>query len=580
MPSWRQDPLPHTTVAAGAHHWLVLTDEVGVAEAIATALRADGERVTVAPLGSEEEHIGGPDAPDQIVHCGGVTATPAGDRAHELGFASLLHLGGMLSRVGDGRPRTLWVLTTGLHDVTGEEALEPLKATVLGPCRVLPREVAGLRCRNIDIECRSAPTTEQLALLLVELRTPVAASDAELVAHRGRHRWTRHYVAQQLAPADGTVHVIESGAPYLVTGGLGGLGLALAEHLTLRGARVVLTARRPLSAAPAEVRSRVDVLRAAGADLLVLIADVSDEKAMTEVVAKSNAEWGPLRGAFHLAGVAGGGIVQLKDLATAEEVLRPKVTGTLVLERCLDGQPLDFLVLFGSNGANVGSLGQVDYCAANCFLDAFARDRGRRRRVLTIDWGAWSEVGMSVSTALPAGFAEMRRQATVRGGMSTDEGLRALDTALARITEPQVIITPMQLEDVFAAARSTEWTAGAPVDEPTEPPDSGDAVSTVDTIVAVWREQLGVEHVGVDESFFDLGGNSLVGIQVVDALNRRLTTRVAVADLYEQQTVANLAALVEGSAPVVAEGAAAGAAARRQRLQQRRAQQRRRAQGR
>ncbi|WP_369174941.1 ketoreductase domain-containing protein [Streptomyces sp. R28] len=108
----------------------------------------------------------------------------------------------------------------------------------------------------------------------------------------------------------------------------------------------------------------------------VLQADVSDPDAMRAAVDSTVRRWGAVHGVFHAAGVAGGGLIQLKDMSDASEVMRPKVHGTLVLEEALSGQELDFFVLFGSNGANIGSAGQVDYCAANCFLDAFAQDRG------------------------------------------------------------------------------------------------------------------------------------------------------------------------------------------------------------
>jgi acyl carrier protein len=279
-----------------------------------------------------------------------------------------------------------------------------------------------------------------------------------------------------------------------------------------------------------------------------------------------------VHGAFHVAGVAGGGVVQLKDLDEAAAVLRPKVAGTLVLEQVLAGQNLDFLMLFGSNGANIGSAGQADYCAANCFLDAFARDRGRHRRVLTVDWGAWKGVGMAVTTAI----GTVRRREVEEHGMSVAEGLRALDTVLTRATEPQVIVSPVAVEDLLAAAtpvavnRPRSETAG-PAAGPGAPADQAERV-----VREVWQDLLGVDEVGAHDNFFDLGGNSLVAIQLVGEVNGRLGSRVTLADLYEGATAAHLARVAAPAEPGAGPDAPAEDADRREALRKRRAHQQRR----
>ena len=176
---------------------------------------------------------------------------------------------------------------------------------------------------------------------------------------------------------------------YLITGGLGGVGLVLAEYLAREfKARLVLTGRRGLppraqwadhvaarGSAGRHVSGRiraVEALEAAGAEVLVGAADVSTKSAMRAVVDEACARFGRIDGVIHAAGVAGGGMIQLKTPEIADAVLAPKVTGTQVLERVLAGRQLDFLMLCSSLTGVLGGVGQVDYCGANAYLDAFA----------------------------------------------------------------------------------------------------------------------------------------------------------------------------------------------------------------
>jgi NAD(P)-dependent dehydrogenase (short-subunit alcohol dehydrogenase family) len=138
--------------------------------------------------------------------------------------------------------------------------------------------------------------------------------------------------------------------------------------------------------------------------------------------------FGPIHGLIHAAGVAGGGILQLKERDAAARVMAPKVEGTLVLESVLRDEPLDFVLLCSSVASLVGGFGQVDYCAANAFLDAYALRAASSKGLLTlsVNWDAWREVGMAVNTAVPARSRPRELSLKVgiaprkRGGVLTD----------------------------------------------------------------------------------------------------------------------------------------------------------------
>src|SRR5436853_6402804 len=183
---------------------------------------------------------------------------------------------------------------------------------------------------------------------------------------------------------------------------------------------------------------RLLALEAAGAEVMVANARIDDAEQMQAVIARATERFGMIHGVLHTAEINGGGLVQLKTPEMAEPVLAPKVQGTLVIDQALDKTPLDFFALFSSTLAISGVFGQVDYCAANAFLDMFARARRARGGPLTVainwntpQWEDWQEAAMS---AVPQ-LQEQLRQTREMYGISYADGFEALRRILAR-SEP------------------------------------------------------------------------------------------------------------------------------------------------
>jgi NAD(P)-dependent dehydrogenase (short-subunit alcohol dehydrogenase family)/acyl carrier protein len=353
-------------------------------------------------------------------------------------------------------PPRLDVLVAGTQDVRGDDLDRPEQATTAGITRVLPLEVRGLTARRIDLDPAGTPVGQLLAELAAE-------PAAETVALRGGRRWVREFTDITLPAASESgepgepgqpVHpgepILREGGRYLITGGLGGVGLTLAADLARRFlARIVLLSRTglPPKEEPqtqetqpdqhAAARAAISDLEQAGAQVQVIAADVSDPGAMARVRDQVTASLGGLDGIVHAAGVAGGGLAELKDEAVARAVLEPKLAGTLVLLATLGPITADFIALCSSVTAVTGGVGQVDYCAANAFLDAVARSaHGQRCRVISLNWGGWSEVGM-LAKAMDAEDPRPRRPLAVdhpllRTAARTADQVRADGTISAR----------------------------------------------------------------------------------------------------------------------------------------------------
>lgn len=365
--------------------------------------------------------------------------------AHKLqqdGFYSLLALLQAIAEADTGAPTRIAILSDGMQRVADESWLSPAKATVLGACRVAAHELPDLDLRSIDFAAGGADLTAETVL------AEAAGAGAAAVSYRAGERWVQAF---EHAPRPETPpHQLRSNGVYLVTGGLGGIGLALARHLAAScNARIALVSRTPMPPRSAwevllasgsfddPVCDRIRTIRGLetlGATVLTLAADIADPRAVLAAVKRTRAAFGRIDGVFHAAGVIDDDLIQLKTPAAAHAVLAPKLIGTLALEQALHGAPPDFMVLFSSISAFAGMVGQVDYAAANAFLDAYAQARlgSSAARVMSIGWSRWQDVGMAATDRPPPAGGAASRIASdhpflhqVDKGGSTDLNVRS-----------------------------------------------------------------------------------------------------------------------------------------------------------
>ena len=219
-------------------------------------------------------------------------------------------------------------------------------------------------------------------------------------------------------------------ATYLVTGGLGGLGLAMAEWLAAHGARQLMLVGRS-EASPAALE-RVEALKLAGASVVVARCDVTNEVALSALIDDLRRSLPPLRGIVHAAGTFDDRLLREHDWERFEPVLAPKVQGGWNLHRLTRDLPLDFFVLFSSTASLLGPPGQGNYAAANAFLDALAHYRhGLGLPALSINWSAWSEVGAAAGREVGEQVAHWGAER-----IQPHQGLTVLEQLLGRTDIP------------------------------------------------------------------------------------------------------------------------------------------------
>jgi acyl transferase domain-containing protein/acyl carrier protein len=594
VPDWKRLPVPAMSLrkVKPGSRWLVFLDSMGIGQRLVRKLEAEGAEVTsvamgggfsrrgarsfeLAPgqqahyrrLGEELKREGG--LPERVLHLWGVSPEPAGEvnattvrDQQERGFYSVLFLTQALAEHLGEQELQLDVVAQGTQDVTGEESLSPGKAMVLGLCKVLPQEHPKMRCRSIDVELPEAGGEERLsAQLLEELRAEVSE---RVVAYRGRRRWVEFFEPVRLGePGEGHGLLRERGI-YLLTGGLGRIGLVLAEYLAATvKARLVLVGR---SAFPERAEwdawlatqgeeeetsrkiRRLLALEKQGAEVLVVRADISQPAQVEAVLARVQERFGGLHGVVHGAATTGPDVflpIREANLEACENQFKSKLHGMMVLRDALRGKALDFVLLQSSLASILGGLGFSAYSAANRFLDVLAalEDRTASTRWLSVNWDGWDFEGAGQSagqSVLPMnaseGVAAFRR--ILSGGEASNWAVSAesLEARLAVWVQQEAPAAPVKEAPVEAVSShqrpdlSTEYVA---------PRDEVEAA-----LAGIWSELLGVQQVGIHDSFFQLGGHSLLGMQLLSRIREQLQVDLPLRNLFESPTIAGLALLI------------------------------------
>jgi acyl transferase domain-containing protein/acyl carrier protein len=611
---WEQDTRPVPAAGDGplesptSQQWLLFQDECGLGTPIGHLLEQQGHSVVNVKAGAgfsqpgKREFTINPDrtedylrlfaaliqlekVPTRILHSWSVTGTIPGSapRKESLedslnrGFYSLLNI---VRAAGDqslNHEMQIHVLTNHMANVMGDEQLSPEKAIILGAVKTIPLEYPNIACRCIDVVLTGLTGEGNLPgqfldSLMEELYSP-AATPISIQALRGNHFWSQTYQPVKLEE-QGPPHLLKEKGVYLITGGLGGIGFALAQYLASNfQASLILIGRSPFPAQdkwdqwltlheqdhPTSCKIReLRQMEKSGTRLMILCADVADFRQMKKVIHEAEENLGPINGVFHTAGVPdNAGVIHKRSKQDTEAVLNPKVKGTLVIEEVFKDKPLDLMVLFSSLGSIAPLFGQVGYTAANCFLDTYAWSksaqtlRGRGRLTISINWDAWQEVGMGVKAVKAAGHDPGE---AIPFGILPHEGTAVckriigyrLPQVLVATRELDLILKPVQqLKEEIEKDSQQVHPSGMNKRPALITPYTVPATDTEQVLARIWEDFFGIEKIGARDDFFELGGDSLKAINVITRIQRQLHVQIPLPEFFKISNIAALASYIE-----------------------------------
>ncbi|MBW4483044.1 MAG: acyltransferase domain-containing protein [Tildeniella torsiva UHER 1998/13D] len=590
LPTWIRSHLPYVPTSDSSRRtWLLFVDERGICEQLARRLMATDHAVIVVRAGAqfqqqENDYRLNPDQPEDyralvrsllqagqfpnaIVHGWSLSlTTPAFnlnqfdadqfEAAQDLGFYSVLYLTQALQQAELTKPLALWLLTNQVHAVTGIELLRPEQATVVGTHAVIAQDCPTICCRSVDVAVPDLLTSDLLgrivACLWAELLHPTGD---RIIAYRSQHRWTQTFEPLPIPAPEPLPKPLRAQGVYLITGGLAGIGNALAGNLaqTVQARLAFLEpeplpprsdwphwlAEQPNSDPVCRKIHHLQRLESLGAEVLVCTAEVSHLAQVQAAIAQIEAHWEALHGVMHTAEITAEASfrpIQQTGRQDSEWQFVPKVKGLQVLAEALAPKCLDFCLVQSSIASQLG--GFIAHAAANWFMDALvpALNQSQPTPWISVNWEGW-RFWDEANTAT----SEVAATAT----LSREEGIETFKRILTLRNIPQVVISttdliPRMQQQLHRLERSPVSTVAPDVPRSDRPRNAIEQ-----TVAGIWQDLLGIDEIGIHATFFDLGGHSLLAVQVMSRIRAAFQVELPLRILLiEQPTIAGLAAAI------------------------------------
>ena len=460
------------------------------------------------------------------------------------------------------------VISNGLFSVLGNEVLYPEKSTILAPIMVIPQEFGVFQAKCIDVVLKdngqiSDSDFDRIANIINN--TPQNG----LIALRGNHSWQPEYKQLPYINYDKQSLPLKEKGNYLITGGLGRIGMAIANHLARTvEARLILLSRTKFPEIEDwnswlesheednQISKKIIKLKeilALGSEVCIVSADVSDLDGMTEAISITENKLGKVNGIIHSATVPDGSLIIKREKHLVEDVFKAKLYGTLVLDEVFSDHTLDFVIYFSSLSSVLGGIGQVGYCASNVFLDAFAHYKNEKKNVptISISWDRWKNIEEN----------NIIYNDTV-DGLTMEQGLDCFDRIIKQDGLSHTLVSIKNLEQLVSDYVTngknlieliTDEGKGI-VSHKTNPKiisqlqlneDITLQTSTGAILSSMWKELLGHEKINPKDDFMQLGGDSLKAIKLFNEIEVTFGVTIDINDFFLNPTIEELALLID-----------------------------------
>ena len=349
-------------------------------------------------------------------------------QSQESGVLALFRLVKTLIKMGyDHREIELKVVTNNVHHLHNEDNVIPYSGNIFGFVKSLAKEYPSwkISCMDISLTSIKKNSNKEIKEQLVELiANELADQDGNEILIRNGIRYIQKIYPLELEEINHEQFKHEG--VYLLIGGAGGIGLELSKYLIEKvQAKIIWVGRSKQSI---EIDQKIKQLSINGAHVIYLEADICDYKQMKSVISIVKETYGTINGIFHMAIVLKDKLIANMDEETLKSVMAPKVKGTVVLDKVLEGEKIDFVIFFSSAQSFAGNIGQSNYASACTFKDAYSKYMSRKASydVKTINWGYWGRIGIVATD-------EYRKKLADQGifSIEAEEGMNTLEYLLS-----------------------------------------------------------------------------------------------------------------------------------------------------
>uniref|UniRef100_A0A486XPY1 Malonyl CoA-acyl carrier protein transacylase n=1 Tax=Rheinheimera sp. BAL341 TaxID=1708203 RepID=A0A486XPY1_9GAMM len=598
--SW--EPAESTTISLQADKHrvttvLVFNDELGVGQKLSEQIKQEVDKVLFVSAGntfqelSDHHFIINPSQPahykklfevlkhrnsmpSNILHLWGlsksVNAFSLDSADMYLGFYSQLFLCQTLSQLGSQSSFTIKVCGNNTVDATPQDRLHPEKAVFQAPTRSVNYEQPNLYLQFIDIDIDEVIAAEQNTQFVRTLLLP--DTQERMVAFRRDLPWKQKFSTVSVPQVRDYPLTVKSNGVYLITGGLGQLGLNIAKSLSRKAPKILLIGRskfihrdewdswlrnNPADNSVSQKIQAIKKMESNGAVVDVVSVDITNLEQLQKFADSTVSTLGPINGIIHAAGIISEKQVDQLDEVELQTVTAPKIIGTRNLYHVFDNTALEFFVSFSSLSAVTGGTGQLAYSVGNSFQDAFARKYARESDSthLSINWPTWkTDEHAALSEHLPQHLKEAYT-AFLNNMITMDEGLDIFQRLLNYSLAPQILVSPIEITEYMEVMRDvTAGKSGKSVVSSVSHNASdskSQVISSIEEmkvhIIQTWKAILGLDDLESDTNFFELGGDSLLAISIINKLNEVLPFKLPVNKFLEYPTVAELTDYIENN---------------------------------
>lgn len=455
--------------------------------------------------------------------------------------------------------------------ITGKEKeINPFGASLFTLGRTMSRENNKIACKCIDID--EFTSTECIVEDLI------SDNYSCVIAFRNGERYEDELEILDIDSIDEENIEIKEDGVYVITGGTGGLGLEIAKYLASNNkVKIALIGR---SEAPqrslwekmlrdgsnqkwSKAISIITEIESMGSRVEYFTGDISKEQSVNDILNKVRGIFGKINGIIHSAGIAGNSFIKVESEETFKAVISPKILGTYLLDMHSKKDELDFFVMFSSVAGIIGIPGQGDYSCANAFMDSYAYKRSRPGKTISINWPAWKEVGMAVE--------HKANVDTIFKSISTYEALDAFNKLINRrisnivigewnyssyelIEQLSLSLSP-SIKNRIKDEKERALRRNSIIESDRNNYDylqvqlkgkkNGDYTPTEIKVATIWANTLGYDEINIFDNFYDLGGDSILAVKLLNQINKSLETNISISEVFNYLTVSEFASLID-----------------------------------
>ncbi|MGG1149686.1 SDR family NAD(P)-dependent oxidoreductase [Bacillus wiedmannii] len=485
--------------------------------------------------------------------------------SQNLGLFSLFYITKALIQNNWNQDLKILLVSSNIDEITGSESqLKPENASLFGLGKTINLEYPHIKCRAVDLDEKT-----DLDAIIDEFKEDYGVYKA---AYRDGVRYIEEFTEIDLKKTEKQELHYKNDGIYVITGGTGGIGLEIAKSIASKHpVKLALISRTQLPKRHEwdvvlkyneneklchQIRM-LKVIESLGSEVTTYGCDVSDTNQLIDTLDQIKKEFGKINGIIHGAGIPGNGYLVRKETNVLKEIIGPKIFGTWELDRLTQDQDLDFFVIFSSGISMIGEAGQGDYVAANSYLDSFSSYRAKQGRpTITIDWVSWKSAGMSVEYKFNKDLIfkaiETRKAVEAFHEVLEYRFNRVLIGELNRNTA----FMPMMLHYPFEISPKLQHIAKTDVVKPILNKASVSEQNNVSTekvvkspdvviqLAEIYKKTLGIEEVDIYESYFELGGNSLLLTELHLEVEKIYPGKVKIGDLFAHTTIDQLAKFI------------------------------------